>query len=235
MQKFKVLTICLVISVITGCGINYKYLKHRETPYFTKSTYRLSKTVSLLIRKKFQNNGNNVAPYIVGGVMPADEFIDTSSRYRGKLVSYSARVETEDTDIIRLIWSYDPKQYEGAPPEPLLFPYPHEISYTNRHYLMKFIPVEDFKQMRLEHVWDNTDNVPGIKFKDVLYLSRTYSPAKGDFTSQVYPQLFYNEFSSLGEIFEFVMIDGKRVKCYLITSDMYDGNSPHYVRWKIKI
>jgi len=167
--------------------------------------------------------------------MRADEFVDTAAIYKDKLVSYSARIEFSESDVIRMIWDYQPQRFGADQPKPLLFPYPNDNEHTNAYYYIKFIPVEVFQKARPVTVWDNSNLIAGIKFKDILYLETGGMENKGGFINVNYPGLYNNNFSALGIIFKFHLIDGSSVACYLITSDMFNNESPHYVRWKIKV
>ena len=233
MRKF--IPALLGLLILTGCAVPYNRLKHNDVPYITKGMYSLFKSVGRLVRKPYTNNHTNQLPYIVNGTMPANEFVDTAAIYADKLVSYSARIQDADTDLIRLIWDYRPQQFGQDVPQPLLFPYPQDAEHTNSHYYIKFIPVADFQKAKPAHAWDNANLIPGLKFKDVLYLSRGGMEAKGGFIDTNYPELYNNCFSSLGLVMQFHLVNGSTVKCYVITSDLYDNTTPHYVRWKIKV
>jgi hypothetical protein len=235
MPKSKIFPVLLSTVIIIGCAGPYRTYKHREAPYHTKGMYSLFKTVGKLVRKPYNNNELNKIPFIVNSTMPASEFVDTASIYNDKLVSYSARIEDANADLMRVIWDYRLQQFGQGAPQPLLFPYPQNEEHTQRHYYIKFIPVADFQKAKPAHVWDSTNLIPGIKFKDILYLSKGGLEPKGGFMDTNYPDLYNNNFSSLGIFMEFMLLNGSRVKCYVITSDLYDNTTPHYVRWKIKI
>jgi hypothetical protein len=235
MKKLNLIPKLLLILIIAGCGIPYSHMKHSDTPYHTKGSYRIGVSIEKLVRKRY---GGGIKPItlVVNGTMPANEFIDTSATYKDKLVSYSVMLDADDSDMVHMVWDYQPSHFGiDAAPSPLLFPYPQQTEYTNNRYYIKYVLVDDFQKAKPEHVWDNSNLIKGVKLKDIRWFSISYIEKKGGFISQNYPELYYNGFSSLGIIHEAHLTDGRVVKLYMITSDLYNNTSPHYVRWKIKV